>query len=461
MPPVEVAESSGAVSIGGPIRTARSPSEEPPQLARPTRMTDDPPSRPAAGQHGPRPRPRQDPRGPAPRARRPPPERSRTNSLLAAAGVAGVLTVAGVAGIAATRDDGDGAASTTSTPQVPPAVAFTEPTASTAAPPPPGVIPPVPPSERTVLTDAITRDMSGPEVERLQRRLAELKFNPGPIDGSYGTYTIQAVWAFQKLVLGVPRDRVGTAVTDSLWQRMQDELDVQPRRAASAGRISVNHTEVYLPEQVVVFFMNDEPALIAHISSGTEEIWRDEVTIDPGEQWNEDGTEPVQRGIMALGHTPGGVFEYNRFVEGRRQSVLGGMWNPAYFNFGIAIHGAQNVPEHPASHACIRVNMFLSEIFWDYIANGDQVFVWNMAGDEPEDAPNDYPWNQLDPDSPLNTTTTTTTTTTVPPTTVPATTAPPATTEPAPAATTAVDSGTTVPPPPASPDAGTTPATAA
>ncbi len=31
-------------------------------------------------------------------------------------------------------------------------------------------------------------------------------------------------------------------------------------------------------------------------------------------------------------------------VEGVRNSALGGMWDPAYFNYGIAIHGALNVP---------------------------------------------------------------------------------------------------------------------
>jgi len=265
--------------------------------------------------------------------------------------------------------------------------------------------PAVPDGERTSLSSPIGQGMSGEEVTRLQERLAELKFDPGPIDGQYGSYTIQAVWAFEKLVLGVPRDEVTSVVTDEIWQRMQDALDVQPYRKASEGQATTDHTEVYLPLQVVVFFQDDEPVLIAHISSGTDELWREEVTVDPGEMGN-DTDAPKQVGYMALAHTPGGVFTYTRFVEGRRQSVLGGMYDPAYFNYGIAIHGADNVPSHPASHGCIRINKYLGAKFHDYVAKDDQVFVWNMAGDEPEDAPNDYPWNRIDPDSPLNTTTT-------------------------------------------------------
>ena len=42
-------------------------------------------------------------------------------------------------------------------------------------------------------------------------------------------------------------------------------------------------------------------------------------------------------------------------VEGIRRRALGGMWDPVYFNYGIAMHGALNVPLEPASHGCIRI----------------------------------------------------------------------------------------------------------
>jgi hypothetical protein len=363
----------------------------------------------------------------------------RSLPALAAVGVVGAVIIAGVAGgLGGGGGGGDEASDTT---VVVTTVAESTTTVTTAAPttteppPDPGVVAAVPDAERTSLDYPIGRGMAGNTVRRIQERLLELKFNPGPVDGQYGDYTIQAVWAFQKLVLGVPRDQVSEVVTDEMWQRMQDALDVQPYRKASEGRATTNHTEVYLPSQVVVFFQNDEPALIAHISSGTEQVWNEVVTVDPGEQFNRDGTEPKDVGIRALAHTPGGVFRYERFVEGRRQSILGGMYNPAYFNFGIAIHGAQNVPNYPASHSCIRINMYLSDIFWDYIGKGDQVFVWNQDGDEPEDAPNDYPWNEFDPDAPVNATTTTVTTTlppvTEPPVTQAPVTQPPATQPPA------------------------------
>ena len=41
----------------------------------------------------------------------------------------------------------------------------------------------------------------------LQQRLADLEFQPGPIDGQFGTLTQMAVWAYQSLVMGVPSTR--------------------------------------------------------------------------------------------------------------------------------------------------------------------------------------------------------------------------------------------------------------
>ena len=105
---------------------------------------------------------------------------------------------------------------------------------------------------------------------------------------------------------GTPRDEATGQVTDEMWQRMQDPIAVEPRRPDAA---TANHTEIYLPEQVVIFFVDDKPVLITHMSSGTGEEWCEEVTISPGEYGNEEGTEPLKQGECGLSNTPGGVFE--------------------------------------------------------------------------------------------------------------------------------------------------------
>jgi hypothetical protein len=143
------------------------------------------------------------------------------------------------------------------------------------------------------------------------------------------------------------------------------------------------------------------------------------------------------------------VFTVYRQVAGTRQSALGSMWNPVYFNYGIAIHGALNVPLQPASHGCIRVPNWMSEQMQDLIENGDQVFVWDGEKEPEQQSEREMlpVFNRRDPDYSTTTTSTTTTTTT---TVAPATTAPPvpATTTPPATSTTPVPAPPTSPPTP-------------
>ena len=99
------------------------------------------------------------------------------------------------------------------------------------------------------------------------------------------------------------------------------------------------------------------------------------------------------------------------------------MWNPVYFNYGIAVHGAIQVPAEPASHGCVRIPMHISEYFQSLVEIGESVLVWNGVS-EPEDVTYSESLPSFDgsvpnpnPTTTTSTTTTTTTTTTVPPTT--------------------------------------------
>ena len=277
-------------------------------------------------------------------------------------------------------------------------------TTTSLAPAPPTISSTIAPTTVPAVGEPI--DISGPlafgssssDVTTVQQRLTDLGFFVGPVDGEFGNLTQMAVWAFEKLVMQVPRDDATGVVTDEMWQFMQQPMQIQPRRRNTEGESTPNHTEVYLTEQVVVFYQNDQPVLISHMSSGTGGEWKEEVTIDVGEYGNEGGTAPLVRGEIGVSVTPGGVYSFDRMIEGVRQSALGGMWNPAYFNYGIAIHGALNVPLEPASHGCIRVPMKVGELFHQFVAIGDQVFVWDGVK-EPEVYGDQLPiFNRIDPD---------------------------------------------------------------
>ena len=362
---------------------------------------------------------------------------------IAAAGVLGVVVLAGVSkggGSAAAPGNNPGAVDPKGL-TVPSSVA------------PAVVIDTNPAIPKTQLTQTLRIGSSGTQVKALQQRLKDLGFDPGVIDGQFGTGTAQSVWAFKGIVQNVGWQQQDDKVTNDLWQLLQDPITFQPRRRDAAG---ATHMEIYLPTQSAIVFTDNKPTLITHISSGS---------VDPNGQpsnfcttINQDTDyygnpvdPPVQKAVCGYTKTPGGVFKFYREYAGDRVGPLGGMWNPVYFNYGIAVHGAQNVPNHPASHGCIRIPESIADYFPTLVHLGDRVFVWDGVK-EPESMskkemtpPFEYPDpNATTTTSSTTTTSTTTTTTTVPKTTttVPKPTVPKTTTTVAHTTTTA----TTTPP---------------
>lgn len=263
---------------------------------------------------------------------------------------------------------------------------------------------------KTSLSRSLVIGMSGTDVTQVQTRLTELGFAPGTPDGVFGDQTQQAVWAFEKLVLKVPRAQATGKVTNDMWQTMQDPIAIQPRRTGAQ-----THMEIYLPEQVAIVFTDDKPTLVIHISSGTDQTWCDTVTLDTDDKGNVLDP-PVQKSVCGVSKTPGGVFRFTRRVEGIRNGPLGGMWNPVYFNYGLAVHGANKIPLEPASHGCIRMHKRISETFQNFVHIGDRVYVWGQDGKEPEQyTPKEMlpVFNYPDPNATTTTSTTTTTTITV------------------------------------------------
>ena len=276
----------------------------------------------------------------------------------------------------------------------------------------------LPPIERE-----LKEGVDGDDVRMLQTRLAELKFAPGPIDGIYGRSTIQAVWAFEKLVMRVPRNKATGVITPTMWDVLRGDVQIAARRQADTAR----HAEVYLPEQVIVTFLGGRPTLISHMSSGDNKPWCEEVVIDPGEPGN-DSPEQIEKGeqlkigVCGESVTPAGIFTFTRRSTGTRETKLGTLYNPVYFNQGIAVHGAILVPLQPASHGCIRIPMSVATLFPAMVQFRDRIYVFDGIK-EPEEYGSPLP--PADQPDPYYTTVPTSTTvpTTVPvsaPTSVPA-----------------------------------------
>ena len=82
------------------------------------------------------------------------------------------------------------------------------------------------------------------------------------------------------------------------------------------------------------------------------------------------------RHICEVATTPSGRFTYTRFVSGWDKSPLGQLYQPYYFNGGIAVHGYTSVPTSPASHGCTRIPMHIAEYFHTLVKVGDPVYVF-------------------------------------------------------------------------------------
>ena len=236
------------------------------------------------------------------------------------------------------------------------------------------------PAPKTQLSRTLKLGMQGDDVKAAQVRLKAMKFDPGPIDGVFGPGTQQAIWAFEGLVLKRPYAQQVGRLTNDLWQVMQDPIEFGPRRANASP--SGTHMEIYLDLQAAIVFTNNLPTLITHISSGSGETWCEIIKLDTDDK-GLPVDPPVEKDVCGVSKTPGGVFQFYRRYAGNRLGPLGGMFNPVYFNYGIAVHGAHNVPNAPASHGCIRIPEFIANYFPTLVAKGDRVYVWDGVK-EPE-----------------------------------------------------------------------------
>jgi len=200
---------------------------------------------------------------------------------------------------------------------------------------------------------------TGPAVRSVQRRLTQLHYYPGPIDGIYGEDTEQAVWAFKE-VQGLPLNEATNSVITAAFR---NDL-VDPRRPwpivkhAPANRIEIN-----LHIQVLVLYKNNRPEFILHVSSGGNCL------VDQGCNWI----------------TPDGNYSALYFDPGWVQVPLGEMYNPVFFiGTAYAIHGDIPVPFYPDSHGCVRIWMDAAQWFHNYVdvnsnGTGTPIYIRGIA----------------------------------------------------------------------------------
>ena len=77
--------------------------------------------------------------------------------------------------------------------------------------------------------------------------------------------------------------------------------------------------------------------------------------------------------------TPAGSFHVFERQSGWQTSRLGRLYNPLYFNGGIAMHGSLSVPPYPASHGCVRMPEQNAIAFFNAVEAGTPVHVFGRT----------------------------------------------------------------------------------
>ena len=185
------------------------------------------------------------------------------------------------------------------------------------------------------------------QIKEAERRLSELGYWTGAVDGVFDPATRSALVAFQKWE--------GRNITGRLTL---DELEgIRTATSPKARELGYDHVEVDVDRQVLLLVSENGGMRVLPISSGTEK-------------------EFLEEGKTSIAHTPRGRFVvYDKVAgwDGRR----GGMYYSNYISGGVAIHGYPSVPTGPASHGCIRVPIFAAREVSKRMPEGTIVLVYD------------------------------------------------------------------------------------
>jgi len=183
-----------------------------------------------------------------------------------------------------------------------------------------------------------------------EQTLNDLGYWITKVDGVSDDSTRQAIIAFQK-VNGLKRTGV---LNDEVLNAIQNAS--RPNAKYNDGTA---HVEIDITRQVI-FLVEESGQVTKVLSTSTG-----------------SGAKYVESGKTERAYTPRGHFVISRQIHGTRKAPLGTIYNPSYFNGGIAIHGSNSVPTTAASHGCARIPRFADPEFVDMVKVGMSVYVYD------------------------------------------------------------------------------------
>ncbi|MBN2114733.1 MAG: murein L,D-transpeptidase [Acidimicrobiia bacterium] len=210
-----------------------------------------------------------------------------------------------------------------------------------------------PPPHRAGLP-AMAMGEVGPEVALLQQELSRRHLYRGAIDGEFGPAAAYAVLTFHK-VLGVERT----------WEWEEEDsrrmaafiLPPLPERPEEPDRV-----EVDVGRQVLYLIEDHEVAAVVPVSTAGGYLYYS-----------------VRSGGRVRARTPHGDFTLTRHSRGWSCDSLTGwcIYNPWNFTPMYALHGYGEVPAYPASHGCVRLPIWESDLLEAHLLIGMPFHVWD------------------------------------------------------------------------------------
>jgi L,D-transpeptidase catalytic domain/Putative peptidoglycan binding domain len=186
------------------------------------------------------------------------------------------------------------------------------------------------------------------QTREAEKRLAELGYWTGPVDGVFDDASRSALTTLQKWE--------GRNVTGRLT--LEEFEAIRDSSRPKARDVGYAHVEIDLDRQVLLMLKDSGEVKLIPVSTGSGEEFLDE-------------------GQTSVAYTPRGRFIVYDKVVGWEQGPIGAMYYPNYISGGVAIHGARSVPTGPVSHGCIRVPMFAARELSKLMPKGTIVLVYD------------------------------------------------------------------------------------
>lgn len=198
-------------------------------------------------------------------------------------------------------------------------------------------------------TQSSYASLTSAQIREAERRLSELGYWTGAVDGRFDTVSRSALISFQKWE--------GRSITGRLTL---DEIEALRTGSMPAPRDgSYEHVEVDVDRQVLLLVDDEGSVRVLPVSTGTDKPF-------------------VYDGETSIAYTPRGRFVVYDKTMGWEDN-LPGMYYPNYISGGIAIHGSYSVPAQPASHGCIRIPVFAAREVSKRLKLGTIVLVYDKV----------------------------------------------------------------------------------